>query len=653
MVALTANAVDENELQMESVLVSFQLSEDPPALGSSLSTRQATLRCEVVSDFCRLVEFSSEWARLWKSDSRAEIFQTPEWAISWWRSFGQGSTLCTLVVFADDEVIGIVPLLKRDGVIRFLGTPQADYADIICEEEWAAEVLAVASKTLCESVTGWSECVLEHLSKNSRVFRHYRALPRQLRGTLHCLPTERYQTIVFRDKRDAVFNSLLGKHHTRRRWNKLQKAGQVRFRHLETQRETEAYLNDFFRHHVRRHAVSGKRSAYTAPKACQFMRTLMAELGPAVRFGVLELDGRPLAWHFGFEANGKFLLYQHTFDLDAWDYSPGELLLWSLFEYARDHVAREFDFGKGDEPYKDRFANYSRETFSLYVEPPCMAGWIRGLGRTIQGYVQPAALQVKQMVKSHRAVLRAFRSVRMRSVGTTARLRQANESGVLLQYGLKLIRDLLSDSFWSKQSIAVFGSDNLRSLDAESAESFSDLDVTVAGFGDLVDLAWQHPEILLLSELPRCRERLKNGDRVYIVRRESRVVILCWVSKSNARANSCSAQSPDMEPVTVMMEMDEWWNAGDSDVAASYRLLLLILVRAAVSEKADILIYCGSDQLALGSELERLRFEPRYKIIRHKVLSRFCRESVILPPSDSTSVSQVAEAAALIASERY
>jgi len=379
---------------------------------ANASVHGAPLRCEVVSDFSRLQQFSSDWTRLWKSDPQAEIFQTPEWAAAWWSSFGHSYTLCSLVVFAGDEAIGIVPLIKRDGIIQFLGVPEADYADIVCEEERAKEVLAVTLKTLRESVNGWSECVWQHLSKDSRVMRHYPALPRQALGNLHCVGAERYQTILFQVDRDAVFSSLLGKKHTRRRRNKLRKAGEVRFRHLTTQQAAGASLDDFFRHHVRRHAAIGKQSAYASPESCQFIRTLFANIGPAARFGVLELDGRPLAWHFGFQVNGKFLLYQHTFDLDAAEYTPGEVLMWYLLEYARDHVARELDFGNGNEPYKDRFANHLRDTFSLFIEPSGLKGRIRGLARTAQAHLLPALLKIKQIARSHRTSLRAFRSMR-------------------------------------------------------------------------------------------------------------------------------------------------------------------------------------------------------------------------------------------------
>jgi CelD/BcsL family acetyltransferase involved in cellulose biosynthesis len=399
--------------------------------GESLAAARSGLRCEMVSDFRRLEELSSEWKRLWKSDSRAEIFQSPEWAMAWWRSFGHRYTLCSLLVFAADEMVGIVPLVKHDSVIQFLGTPEADYADIVCSEEWASRVLSAALETLQGSTTGWTECCLQHLSKDSRVMRYYRDLPRRLLATVSCMTAEPYQ--IFVPGKDAAgFDSVLRKHHTKRIRNKLQKAGQVRFRHLETQQEAKAQLSNFFQQHVRRFAATGRRSVYAAAESRQFISALVEDAGLAegLRLGVLELDGRPLAWSLGFEGSGKFMLYQHTFDLDAAGYTPGELLLWYLLAYSRDHGIKEFDFGAGDELYKNRFSNSSRETFSIFIAPRSLSGRLRVLARTTQNYVQPVLRTVKRNVKS-RATLRVFRSLRKLKVAAAARVKKNPDGGVL------------------------------------------------------------------------------------------------------------------------------------------------------------------------------------------------------------------------------
>jgi hypothetical protein len=88
--------------------------------------------------------------------------------------------------------------------------------------------------------------------------------------------------------------------------------------------------------------------------------------------------------------------------------------------------------------------------------------------------------------------------------------------------------------------------------------------------------------------------------------------------------------------------MDECWSAKGNNISASYRQLVSVLAGEAQSKKADLLIYCDSEQQGLRSELERLGFLPRFQIIRYKCLSRFRHESVLLPPTDTVRLSQVA-----------
>jgi CelD/BcsL family acetyltransferase involved in cellulose biosynthesis len=600
---------DSPSLQMTSytdILVNI-------AASSVVCDDGAVERCEVVTAFHRLQELWPQWQRLWESDCRAEVFQTPEWTRAWWHAFGHNYDLCTIVVFDGDQVKGILPLVRRGNRLQFLGTPEADYADILCEENRTAEVLALALHTLLDQVTGWDECSFQHLSKHSRLVRFHRDLPSEVRSRLRCVSAERQQTIILRNQREALFHSLLGKHHTRRLQNKLRKVGRLQFRHL-SEKEAEQALPDFLRHHIRRHAALGRQSMCANPNFCEFIRTVIQEFGATdrVRFGVLELDGQPIAWDFGFQVNGKFLLYQHTFDLDAWHYTPGEVLLWHELKYASDHVSREFDFGKGDELYKDRFANYTRETYSLYLEPPSVKGTIQGWGRTAQAYLQPSVWKAKEMAKSRRSTLRAFRSVRMWMLGTSVYLRQAKKSGALLKCGLHLAKDLFGSSIRRMKSTDVFALDSSRMEAALTvpAANNSNVDVSGARLGDLVDLAWQHPDILSLNQLPHCRKRLKAGDRVYVAREKSRITAVCWASSPEQEAADSKPQ-PNSTSGAPTLVIDEWWSASNVDISASYRLLLSVLAQEAANQNANLLVHCGPRQQLLREELERLGFCPK------------------------------------------
>jgi CelD/BcsL family acetyltransferase involved in cellulose biosynthesis len=618
--------------------------------------------CELVTDFDRLEELFPHWQRLWESDPRAEIFQTPEWARAWWKNFGKQVRLCTPVVFAGNQVIGILPLVEQDRGIRFLGTPEADYADIICEEDRAAEVMAMAMKALLDSSGRWSECGFHHLSKHSRLVRHYPELPREIRSRMHCLPAGPLSTIILRNQREEVFKSLLGKQHTRRLQNKLRKAGNLRFRLLDSSEDIDPYLPEFFRHHVRRHLSVGRQSSFADPDFCRFIQGVIRELTPArrVRFGVLELDGRPLAWNLGFEVNGKFLLYQHTFDLDRGDFTPGEVLLWNALEYAKDHVRREFDFGRGDELYKDRFTNYSRDTFSLFLEPYGLKGQVRGLARTSQRLLLPAMGKVKQAAKSRRATLRAYRALRMQAITTSRCLRQAKQNGELLSGSCRLAKEMFRNAIWSRKATDVFALATSQAANQaanrprliEIPRGSGDFEICAAQLGDLVDLSSEHPEILGLHQLEACRKRMKSGERAYFVREQSQIVSGCWVSgwtsgiagkKSIPEANPADPEKNAAQPAvsqlrlspdTPAMIVSEFWKGRGRSLAAAYRLLLAKLAEEAAQRNADLLVHCGPQQPELRRQLEQAGFARKFRSVQARIFGGAGRELISAYPNN-------------------
>jgi CelD/BcsL family acetyltransferase involved in cellulose biosynthesis len=605
--------------------IDVALPESPAPVGMGTAPRQnpapgRRLCCEVITDFRRLESLSLEWQRLWESDCRAEIFQTPGWAKAWWRSYGQQYTLCSVAVHEEDELIGVVPLVKRENVVQFLGTPQADYTDIICEESRVTEVLAAALRTLLNWSEGWSECVLQHLAKHSRIVRYHQDLPQELRRRLHLVPTESYQTIVLRNNREEVFKELLGKHHTRRRQNKLHKAGRVQFRHVETKVEAQEYLNDFFRHHVRRRAAIGKKSSCASPEFCNFLRALVDEIEPSDRlcFGVLELDSSALAWALGFRVNGKFLLYQHTFDVDAWDYSPGEVLLLNLLEYARKKITREFDFGKGQEAYKNRYANHTRETFSLFIERPGLVGEIHGLLRETQGSVHLAVGKLERAVTAYRPALRLFRWFHARTTEALSSARQPRKNKALLKYFCDLTSQLFNKTFTGKRPVDAFVSNGDTEPNTEhlvSAPSNEEVSIKMGRLGDLVDVALECPNMLALSQIQQCRQRLKRGDRVYIVRQNSHATLLSWVVTNMATNSLDGALKPAACDRPAIL-MNECTSESRLDSPTSYRLLLSLLRVEAASKKSELIVHCRADQSILRGELQRQGFLPTSQSVR-------------------------------------
>ena len=382
---------------------------------TAVGTSESGPRSELVTSFERLEELSAEWDRLWQTDPKAEIFQSFAWARAWWQSFGAGLKLCTPVVYERNEVVLILPLVQRADTLGFLGAPQADYCDVLCAEKRTPELLAVALRVLLQFSPAWKECVFQNLPPHARITQHWPELPREFRQLVQPVFASHSPTILFEGEKKQILDPLLQKKHVRRRLNKLGKAGKVRFRHIETRTEAQRHLTQFFQCQRRRCALLAKTSCFEEPQMRRFMGALLEQLDLCrdLRFGVLELDGCPLAWSFAFHTKGKFVFYQQTFDLDAAEYNPGEVLWYYLLLYAKENVDREFDFVRGDEFFKSRFANHTRQLFNLYFERPGTQGRLRRLWRAAQDKFNRIEGRIGRVARRHEAAVHLFRSLRV------------------------------------------------------------------------------------------------------------------------------------------------------------------------------------------------------------------------------------------------
>jgi CelD/BcsL family acetyltransferase involved in cellulose biosynthesis len=513
------------------------------------------LHCEVVTDFSHLERISADWDRLWRSDPNGEIFQSFAWTRAWWRSYGDKVSLCSLVVLEADRVVGILPLVKDGKRLFFLGGRQADYGAVICENARAAEVVRAALEKLLQ-LPGWNECVLSNLKANGQMLQQSGALPRELRHHLQRVSLESCYTILLTENRD-VLTSLLRNDHTRRRLNKLRKAGALGFRHVETKSEAHAQLSEMLRHHTRRRALAGKE--HITPEFCRFLQNLVDELDLTreLRFGVLELNGRPLAWHLSFHVNGKLLFYQQCFDVDFWDYSPGEVLIHELTRYVKENVAREFDFAHGDEPFKNRFTTHRRKSYSLYVD----RSGFRGRSRRLLRVVRIAWIRLWQgiasLAKKHDRTFQMFRVGRLWWRGVLARIRFHRRERTLLAWLFRRAMRFLRTQ--DDAQIHLLSADCRDCGDNPVKKWGAKLTVTNGTLSDLVDLSFQHPDIIVPSELTKYRRRLKKGDRVYLLRDGDDVMLVGWVSVSEFGELASATAGQPGSGAAPMMLLDECW----------------------------------------------------------------------------------------------
>jgi CelD/BcsL family acetyltransferase involved in cellulose biosynthesis len=301
---------------------------------------------EVVRSLASLRE---EWDRLAES-TEASIFGTWEWADAWWRAYGAGHELALhLCRDASGRLRAVLPLYVRRTrglkIVRFLGHGPGDElgplhaaahrgraasALVSALAELDADVLA--AEQLPGSV-GWPELL---------------GSPRWRLEASPALTVPDGGWEEFLAGRSANLRQQIG-----RRTRALDRAWAVRYRLADAQ-SLERDLDTLFALHAARWA--GSRSDFAdTPFQRDIARRAFAR--GWLRLWVLELDGRPAAaWH-GFQVGNVASYYQAgrdpAFDREA----VGFVLLAHTIREAMAEGAREYRFGRGDEPFKSRFAD--------------------------------------------------------------------------------------------------------------------------------------------------------------------------------------------------------------------------------------------------------------------------------------------------------
>ncbi len=480
------------------------------ATGVGRSAPPTELRCEIVEDFSRLEDLSAEWNRLWETDAESEIFQKFEWVRAWWHAYQERINLFCPVVYEEDRLIGILPLGRTGSTLGFLGIPGSDFTDVICDETRTADVLNAVFSSLLQT-QGWGQCELHRVPDHSRLVRHISDLVPDVRRNVQQVLTGEGWTMLLGENRDKIIDQLLRKPYLKRHKNKLEKAGRLVFHHIEDRDSALRNIEGLFQQHIRRRAMIGEASQFQDPDTRQFYRMMITQLDlrRELRFSVLELDDHAIAYHLGFEAKGKFVMYKPTFDIDSWEYSPGDVLLAKLLQYAKQRGVREYDFTIGGEQYKQHFANHARKIFTIALDLPLRRQPLVRLLRDVKLGFADNAEQSRTITW-----LRAARHklIELRSNG----IRGARKLVRTVRMGLP-----------AQEKNVLWRLSNPSGPEETSEPACLAHQGTIS---NLADLALQHRSQFDADTLQNYRERLRSGDEYWEMSDDGKTYIV-WLAK--------------------------------------------------------------------------------------------------------------------------
>jgi CelD/BcsL family acetyltransferase involved in cellulose biosynthesis len=562
------------------------------------------LECEIVTDSERLEEIAADWQRLWASSERSEVFQHFGWARACWKAFGDKMSLLTPVVYRGSELIGILPLAVINDKLQFLTSPLSDFNDVICEDEMAGDVVSAAMTQLLRLREHWATGVLDNVPSHSRLARSVAELQprmdRYLRSVFKCpCPT------IELDETGDTAAQLARKTSLKRHENHLRKRGEVSFKHIESPQEIERHLEMLFQQHMGRRAMAGQRSQFLEPSVCAMFRALGKEFDPRtlLRFSVLSVDERPVAYHFGFQIRKKLVVYQLAFDVDYWRSSPGEVMFRHLLYYARDHKLLEFDLTRGGEIYKDRFAPTFRSNLTMYLNHDLSVRQVMQLGL---GRADGAAREALEKLRKYPRAYKFARTTVVGAIDCFRRERQLRRAQGA-SYGRSLIRRACRSCVFELTGKTTFA---MKAQEVKQRAGLSSVDIPIVPtrLSELAIVAALHPELNLpLLEL---REHLMGGHEFYLIGgRENPVEIWVIYEKREPEGASSSSRS---------LVLEQCWASSEDSVNE----VLNSLLRHVSEKNRDVLIRCIRRARILG-DIRNKGLKPTERTLQIRLLRWF------------------------------
>jgi CelD/BcsL family acetyltransferase involved in cellulose biosynthesis len=330
-------------------------------------------------------QIAGEWRLLCDESGDEEVFYRPEWAQAYLQAFEPKSEVFLISAWSADKLRGILPLVCRRSVMSGLHVVQftlpANVHSLrasltVCpgqEGEAALKAIWQAVKELprwdvidvANAVEGNALDRLVALAQKDG----YHTARKRTSQTLY-LPIA--SSITPASDKGAQPPWLAGtrpkfRSHLRRAKRQLEEQGTLKLKHYSAA-DPEA-LEKFYV----LEASGWKGEEGTAikcdPRTRQFYDAIAqaAARDGYLSLDFLELNGKPIAGHFGFNLRGRYFLAKAGYDESFRRHGPGQLLVNEILNQTPERGLREFDFVGPATWDESRWASARRTNYRVFI----------------------------------------------------------------------------------------------------------------------------------------------------------------------------------------------------------------------------------------------------------------------------------------------
>jgi CelD/BcsL family acetyltransferase involved in cellulose biosynthesis len=329
-----------------------------------------------------LWSLQEQWNQLSETAELPNVFTTFDWFRAWNQQANREHRsdrykLNILVLRKDGAVAGIWPLVHRTvcrfGLtvrkLEFLESP-ADYNEALWQNDPGGQLEAVMTY-LGEIQDRWDLIDLRNLriagntkalieSALSKTDFRYRILP-EARCPYLPIHTNAFGMM-------SLSRSARGKLRNKQHRLERMSAEGLRVRIIENPQDEPKLLEKLIALDSQKR-IHGKLVSPLFTRYPEVFQFLFDTLGPRgwIYVALLELRDRPLALQLGFRCGNTLWDFYKAYDHSFWRLSPGTMLVLAVLDYGFARGYREYDFLRGEEPYKMTWSTGCHETSRLIL----------------------------------------------------------------------------------------------------------------------------------------------------------------------------------------------------------------------------------------------------------------------------------------------
>lgn len=355
--------------------------------GEKLAVRVQTGGAEIVE------QLAADWRRLCDESTDSEIFYRPEWMLAYLNAFAPKAQVTVISAWDSNRLRGVLPLVRQRTWISGLpATSITVPANVHCFRVGLACCSGVEGKQVLRSLwqamkelPGWSVFDASNVMEANGVDQlvalaradGFPVARKRTSQTLYlpiAAPAAKTSTgkEKHKDKEKDQPPWMAGtrpkfRSHLRRSRRQLEEQGTLELKHFSA--ADSGALERFY--DLEGSGWKGEEGTAIKcdPRTRQFYDAVAQAAAGAgyLSLDFLELNGKPIAGHFGFNFRGRYLLSKAGYNEDYRRYGPGQLLVNEILNETPQRGLYEFDFVGPATWDESRWASARRTSYRVFI----------------------------------------------------------------------------------------------------------------------------------------------------------------------------------------------------------------------------------------------------------------------------------------------